>query len=358
MRAMAAFALVLALGLPARGEDHLGPIPTRDQFPLNLLTLAYQPVPPDTLAPGAWEADLQCVEANTLEFSDVIKDLLLADPHKRLNITRNWAQGIARNHADLPVVFLFQMETTLTTLRLRAGLDGGREAWVELPCFSYSGGFEDPLIEGVHGLGFNQAGRTSFPENQVRVMVVQQGKLVYYSDKSASPKLQDPVLGFTQTLYSVPGLVLAGSLQVKPALTRTLDGMRSGWDSGLQITGRWSPNPSLDTYFGGGLVHRESGSLVFNQLGFRDQLGAHIMVEGRRNASWRPFVQLVYLTGAAHSMGGERLGLTSLQHDMGVHWVYRPNLVFTFRYMNNITNNENTADMALIGEVTWRFSGK
>jgi hypothetical protein len=29
--------------------------------------------------------------------------------------------------------------------------------------------------------------------------------------------------------------------------------------------------------------------------------------------------------------------------------------VFTLRYMNNITNNENTADMALIVEGTWRF---
>jgi hypothetical protein len=357
---MAAFALVLALGLPARsqGTDPLGPIPTRDQFPLNLLTLAYQPVPPDTLAPGAWEADLQCVEANTLEFSDVIKNGLLADPHRRLNITRDWAQTVARDNANLPVVFLFQMETTMTTLRLRAGLDAGREAWIEVPCFSYSGGFEDSVIEAVHRIGFYQAGRTSFPENQVRVMVIQQGKVVYYNDQAASPKLQDPVLGFTQTLYSAPHLVLAASLQVKPALTHTLDGMRSGWDSGLQLTGRWSPNGSLDTYFGGGVVKRESGTMAFNQLGFRDQLGFHLMVEGRRNATWRPFFQLVYLTGAAHSMAGEKLGLTSLQHDLGVHWVYRPNLVFTFRYMNNITNNENTADMALIGEVTWCFRGK
>jgi len=355
MKAMAALFLALAIPAFGQGLDHLGPVLTRDQFPLNLLTLAYQPVPPDTLAPGAWEADLQSAEANTLEFSDVIKDRLAQNPNQRLDITQAWAQGIAQSNPKLPVIFLFQMETTLTTLRLRAGLEGGREAWAELPLLSYAGGFEDGLIDWVHKIGFYQTGRSAFPKDQVRVAVIQQGNLVYYSDRSAAPRLQDPVLGLTQTLASTPEFTLAASASVKPAVTHSMVGMRAGWDSGLQLTARWSPNPSVDTYFGLGGVHRESGSIVFNQLGFRDQLGVHFMVEGWRESAWRPFIQLLLLSGATYPMAGQRLAPSSLQHDLGVRWVYAPNLVFTLRYMNNITNNENTADMALIGEMTWRF---
>lgn len=353
---MAAVPLALFLAVPAPGQglEHLGPIPTRDQFLLNLLALTYQPVPPDTLAPGSWEADLQTVEANTLEFSDIIKDSLAADPNQRLDITREWAQGVARSNPGLPVIFLFQLETTVTTLRVRAGLPHGREAWIQVPIFSYSGGFEDSMIEPVHRIGFYQTGRSAFPRNEVRVVVIQHGDLVYYNDRSAAPRMQDPVLGLTQTLSSGPTHSLAVSVQLKPSLTRNLDDVRSGWDSGLQFTARWSPRPSVDTYFGLGGVHREAGSLPFNQLRYRDQLGAHAMVEWRRTHAWRPFFQLLYLTGATQPVAGQKLSLPSLQHDLGFHWVVAPSLVFTLRYLNNITNNENTADMALAAELTWR----
>ena len=356
MNTVAALPLVLLLAVPAPGQDagHLGPVPTRDQFLLNLLALTYMPVPPDTLAPGAWEADLQCVEANTLEFSDVIKERLAADPNQRLDITREWAQGIARDHPGLPVIFLFQLETTVTTLRLRAGLPRGGEAWIQVPVFGYSGGFEDNLIEWVHRIGFYQTGRSAFPRNQVRVAVIQKGELVYYSDRPAPPRMQDPVLGFTQSLRSGPSFSLAASLQLKPSMTRNLDGVRSGWDSGLQLSARWSPRPSLDTYFGLGAVHRESGSLPFNALRYRDQLGAHATVEWRRTRALRPFFQLLYLTGATQPVAGQKLSLPSLQHDLGFHWMLAPGRVFTLRYINNVTSNENTSDMALAAEFTWR----
>lgn len=350
--------LLLALAWPAAGQEpeHLGPVPTRDQFPPNLFALSYQPVPPDVLPAGSWEGDLQCVEANTLEFSDIIKANLPAAPTQRMSLTRDWAQGIANQYPEFPVIFLFQMETTLTTLRLRRGLGGGTEAWVQVPCLGYSGGFEDGLIEAVHKLGFEQSGRTAIAKDQVRVVVIQKGQLLYYSNESSGPKLEDPVLGVTQRLAGTPACVLAASLEVKPALRTSMDDIHSGWDTALQLTGRWSPSSSLDVYFGVGGVHRESGSLTFNRFGFRDQLGAHLMVEAAGNRVWRPFLQLYYLTGSTYSMAGQKMNLPSLQHDLGVHWMIAPGRVLTFRYLNNITNNENTADMALVLEFTWRFA--
>ncbi|MDR3673503.1 MAG: DUF3187 family protein [Holophaga sp.] len=351
-----AVALLLALSLPAWSQDsgHLGPAPTRDQFPINLETLTYIPAAPDVLAAGAYEADLQWVEANTFEFSDVIKHDLKVNPPKGISLAQ--AQQFAAQNPQLPLIFFFQMETSLTTLRLRAGLGGGWEGWMMLPVLSYSSGFEDGLIDWTHRtFGFNQEGRSDFPADQVRVVVVQNGAVTVYSDHGTGPRVQDPVAGLTRNMYQTDALSLAVNVQVKPPLTRSLDRARAGWDSALQFTGRWTPNGSLDTYFGAGVVHRQSGNLIFNQYGFRDQLGLHAMVEGWRDRAWRPFLQLVYLTGSTYATPGDHLDKPSLQHDLGVHWLATPNLVLTLRYMNNITNNENTADMALILEGTWRF---
>ena len=355
-RVLAGSLLGAVLAGPVAGEPifHLGPAPTRDQFPPNLFSLAYQPAPPDPMAPGAWEADLQCVEANTLEFSDVIKDSLPANPAARINLSQQWAEGIAAANPSLPVIFLFQMETTLTTLRLRAGTGLGGEAWLQLPVLGYSGGFEDGLIEDIHKLGFEQSGRAAIPKDQVRIVLIQDGQLKYYSNASSGPQVLDPVLGYTQRVLVTPASSLALSGQVKPALMPSRFDMRAGWDTGLQLSGRWSPLPALDLYYGFGGVHRESGSRAFNRFGFRDQRGAHLMVECLHNATWRPFFQLLYLSGSTFPMAGQRLNLPSLQHDLGVHWMLGRNQVLTLRYLNNITHNENTADIAFMLEYSLR----
>jgi hypothetical protein len=45
----------------------------------------------------------------------------------------------------------------------------------------------------------------------------------------------------------------------------------------------------------------------------------------------------------------------SLQHYLGFHWQIKKDLVFTFRYLNNITHNENTADMGFELSLTASF---
>ena len=284
----------------------------------------------------------------------MIKDSLPANPAARINLSQQWAEGIAAANPSLPVIFLFQMETTLTTLRLRAGTGLGGEAWLQLPVLGYSGGFEDGLIEDIHKLGFEQSGRAAIPKDQVRIVLIQDGQLKYYSNASSGPQVLDPVLGYTQRLLARPTGSLALSGQVKPALMPSRFDMRAGWDTGLQLSGRWSPLPALDLYYGFGGVHRESGSRAFNRFGFRDQRGAHLMVECLHNATWRPFFQLLYLSGSTFPMAGQRLNLPSLQHDLGVHWMLGRNQVLTLRYLNNITHNENTADMALMLEYSLR----
>ena len=51
----------------------------------------------------------------------------------------------------------------------------------------------------------------------------------------------------------------------------------------------------------------------------------------------------------------QKLDQYSLQHDLGFHWLLWKNTTLTFRYLNNITHNENTADMGLGLSVDARF---
>lgn len=352
-----AAAMILLLGLPALGnEEHLGPAPTRDQYPINFQTLSYIPAAPDVLPFGRYEMDLQTVEANTLDYSGPIEVILAVPPPQRLAVTLAQAQAWGASISWFPVLYYFQMETNLTTFRLRTGLGNGWEASVTLPFFSAAGGFEDGLIENVHHtFGFHDVGRTSVQRDQVRVILIKNGQVTYYSDRGVRPTMLDPLLGLTHNLYESDRFAMALNLQVKPPVTRDLYDARNGWDSALQFTGRWSPNASVDTYFGTGAVHRQSGSLLFNRDGFRDQLGIHAMVEGWRRGAWRPFFQLVYLTGTSYPVPQTMWSKPSLQQDLGLRWLCTPNLVFTFRYLKDITTNDNTMEMGLIMEATWRF---
>ena len=243
MRVAGTVLLTLTLTVAAQSQEpgHLGPAPTRDQFPINLETLTYVPAPPDVLPAGAFEANLQCVEANTFEFSDLIKDALQqGNPSQRLSISLPQAQQFAAQNRKVPLIFFFQMETTLTTLRLRAGLGDGREAWVMLPVLRWSGGFEDGLIDWTHQtFGFNQTGRNYIEHNQVRVVVIQYGKVTEYSDHSGGSRLLDPVLGLTQSLYDSgppthPWTPISGSVACtgNPATARS-----TNMDSGIS----WGP---------------------------------------------------------------------------------------------------------------------
>jgi hypothetical protein len=296
------------------------------------------------------------VEANTLDFSNQIQAILPVNPHPRLRVTPAQAQQWASLYPNIPLLYFFQMETNLTSLRLRAGLGGGWEAFATLPVITVWGGCEDGLIEGVHHeFGFFDVGRTSIYKNQVRVVVIKYGQVVYYSDQGEGPKVQDPVLGLTRSVYESTSAAMAVSLQVKPPLTGNSYGATSGWDSEFQFTGRWSPNSSIDTYFGAGAVHRQSGNRLVQPEGFRDQLGIHAMVEGWRHCAWRPFYQLLYQTGTAYPLLGTQWNQPSLQQDLGVHWLCRRDLVFTLSYLKDITTNNNTMEMALIAEASWRF---
>lgn len=354
-----ALALGLAAGLSLGAQDlEPGPSPTREMFPLFLATMVYQPVDPAPLGRGRWRVDIDHMRANTFEFSDIFKGAAPGAPEGRIGITRESAEAMAATHAELPVLFYFDLEVARTTLKVRVGLSERTDAWAELPFISQGGGGLDSTIESFHNLGFKQFGRDRIRKDQLTVAVMAHGRLQFYSDQPMRGKTQDPTFGFTHRFLARPGLDLSLYAAVKPPLTTMYGVYRSGWDHGLGLAARWRVAPHHVLYGGVGVIRRPRGTLAFTTLPFGRMAGGwggHGTWEYRRWKRLRPFVQLYAQSGFLPEQPYQELHRPSLQHDVGFRWLLHGNAALTFRYLNNITHNENTADMGLGLSLTAAF---
>lgn len=346
------------LPLSAQESLELGPFPTRDMFPLFLSPMVYQPVDPTPVGRGRWRVSLDQIRANTFEFSEILKDQAPRDAQGRVAITREYILARATEYASVPVIFFFDEEIIRTSLRVRFGLSEHTDFWAELPFQSHSGGFLDGVIEGFHSLGFEQFGRDRVQQDQLTLMVMTHGQLLFYSDQAIRGKMQDPTLGLMHRIGSGPTWTLSAYASLKPPLTTTYNVYRSGWDHSVGITGHWGAAPHHSFYWGGGFIRRPAGSVAYNHLSLgriHDAWGAHGTWEYRRWKSVRPFFQLYAQSGNLPQQLYQKLDRPSLQHDLGFHWQFQKDTVLTFRYLNNISHNANTADMGLGLSLTTRF---
>ena len=350
--------LGLGLGLALGAQDlEIGPSPTREMFPLFLATLVYQPVDPTPLGAGRWRVDLDHMRANTFEFSDVFKGTPPA-PGGRLTITREAAEATAAAYPTLPVLFYIDEEVVRTSLKIRVGLSDRTDAWAELPFISHTGGDLDAPIEGFHSLGFQQFGRDRIRRDQLTMAVMAHGQLRFYSDQPIRAKPQDPTFGLMHRFVAGSELELSAYVAVKPPLTILYGVYRSGWDHSVGVTARWRVAPNHVLYGGVGAIRRPRGTLAYTTLAFgrmEGGWGGHATWEYRRWKSFRPFIQLYGQSGFLPEQPNQKLHRPSLQHDLGGRWLLSRNAALTLRYLNNITHNENTADMGLGLSLTVAF---
>jgi len=349
-------AFIGALGAQEIAE--FGPAPTRDMFPLSLSTLVYQPVDPMPLGMGRWQLSLDHVRANTFEFSDILKTQAPRDVQGRVAITREFVLAHAAEYASIPLIFYFDEEVVRSSLRLRYGIGESTDLWAELPFQTHSGGHLDSVIEGFHSLGFEQYGRDRVVKDQLVLVVMAKGQLLFYNDAAVRGKTQDPTLGLTHRLTSGADWTLSGYASLKPPLTTTYAVYRSGWEQSYGLSGAWQPRPRHVFYLGAAFIHRPRGNAEYTAMtqgGLRDTFGAHGGWEYRSRSRVHPFFQLYFQTGMMRPQAYQKLDRVSLQHDLGFHWHFRPQAAFSFHYVNNITHNENTADMSLGLSLDMRF---
>ena len=213
----------------------------------------------------------------------------------------------------------------------------------------------DSTIERFHAaLGFRQWGRELVARNQLVVAMMAKGQVTFYSDDPIKRKPQDPVLGLVHQLALGEASGLSLTASVKPPLTKTYDVYQSGWDTQLGLAGWWAFGGEELTY-GLAYTHRATGSAAYEAIGFRDELGGHLGLRWRTKRRLQPYIQLQYLSGFARPIEGATFHRPAFTHDLGLHWFWTPKTFATFRYVNNISHNENTADMAFAAGITTRF---
>lgn len=343
-------AALCSLGLLAQEPIEMGPLPTRDMFPLFMVSQVYQPVAPLPIGEGRWEWTLDAMRANTFEFSEILKDRVPRDPEGRAVVTRAYVEAHAAEYADIPIIFFFDEEISRGELRARRGLTPNTDVWFQLPIQSHYGGWMDNLIEGFHKLGFKQFGRDLVARGQLTLVVMEYGQIRFFSQERLKAQVQDPTFGVVHRFATGPTWTLSAAFSLKPPVKTTYDHYRSGWDPALHLTARWQPHSAHVFYGGMGAVLRTKGSAAYEELegnGFRHLFGLHAGWEGRWGVKARPFFQLVWQSGQLDRQPYQMLDRPSLQHDLGFHWQIRRNAVLSFRYLNNITHNANTADMGL-----------
>jgi len=345
--------LILALALPltAKPEDAWpdpGPPSSRDLFPLNLVPLTYRPVGAQTVGQGRWRFSFQVTRSNTFEFSDLIKERLRRDASGRFTVDRAGAETFAASLPDEPLIYYFDAEVQRTELSFRYGLGPETDVALTLGWQSVDGGFMDGLIEGVHRLGFEQAGREAIARDQVTSVIIQKGQVVSFSQTAIRLHPVDPVVAVIHRLHESPGLTVSflGALQV-PA-TRFAGQFRSDWDSSAGLSFQWRPAGNQVVNGGAAYLRRGlKGGAAPNPFLIKDQIAGHLGWEWRGWSRVRPFLVLLYHDALTSQGPGATLDKPSVIHDLGVHVRLGSRSALTFSYINNITNNENTADMGL-----------
>lgn len=351
-----ALAPLVAQG-PAAAPLEIGPLPTREMFPMFLVTQAYRPVDPTPVGQGRWRFSLEAMRANTFEFSEVFKERT-PDTQGRVSITREYVDAHAADFADVPLVFYFDEEIVRVEAHARYGLTDHTDLWLQVPFQSHDGGFLDGLIEGFHKLGFEQFGRDYVQRDQLTLVVMEHGKVTFFNQERIRGKTQDPTLGLLHRFLERGPWRLSAHVSLKPPMTRMYGAYRAGWDPTAGLSARYQSSARHVFYGGFGHVARTPGSEAYNRIednGFRNGWGAHATWEYRPGGKWRPFIQLYWQSGYLEKHPYQMLDQPSLQHDLGVHWQVHPRAVLSFRYLNNLTHNANTADMGLGLNLTARF---
>ena len=349
----------LGAGLLAWGQDtdswpDPGLSSTRDLFPLNLTPLAYRPTGASTLGRGAVLVSLQITRGNTIEFSDPIKNILAANAGQgRITFDRAAVERFAQDHAQEPLLYYFDMEVQRTEIQFKVGLTASTDLGVTFAWQGMGGGFLDTLIENAHDLGFQQTGRTGLARNQFTLFIIQKGQVIFFSDDPIRVHPEDPVVTAVQRLYENPWLTLSAFGRLQLPMTQWY-GYQSAWDSSAGLAMQWRPGRRLVLDGGAAYLRRALKPYGPDPFFIRDQVAGHVAFEWRGGRRARPYLALVATSGITAPGPETKLDRLTLTHDLGVHLRLDANKALTFSYINNISHNENTADMELAVKLTVR----
>ena len=216
-----------------------GPFTERNQFPFNLLFLAFPARGGSVLAPHAKELLVVTDYANTFTGSGIFTSFTTDE---RVRLTPS-SVDTAQSMQPGDDLFFVDTEQDRTALIYRWGAFRHIEVDVEIPFLSYRGGMFDPAIEWYHrNLGLANGGRDLYDQDIVQ-MVLTLDNDEYFADRAPSTfEIGDVALFGRIALADSPRGAVALSLGVKlPTGDAEHLGGSGSLDAGIESEGtlRW-----------------------------------------------------------------------------------------------------------------------
>ncbi len=314
-----------------------GPLPVRDQFPLEMIALDLTPRSGGLLERGEWVLEIGLVHANTFEISE--------DFDAR---ARDFAGGVH----EPDYTFIADGETTRAHVRVDFGAGSRLQFGLEVPVISHGSGFLDSIIDSTHdSFGLPGNDRDQRPRDQLEFDLIAGDSRFRLDDDST--ELGDAVLSAKIGLVQGASHAVALIVEAK-APTGDEEGLAGSgaWDYGLSVVGSFSGDSGRHLWHGG-LGWFSLGAPEQLPIEFEDKVSAYFAYEYSPNERWSIVAQalvesagLPEKTGAPH--GDPRAGVAVGFHRGGERWQ------ISAGFLENLTTNDNSIDLGLFFLSSWR----
>ena len=206
----------------------LGPLELRNQYPVTQQFLSLFPENTETLQEGGTKLTYSIAVANTfVNTQGPSKQITRAEVNQGLTETDFYDDTTTTTGNDDKVrgfSLYLDVESTRQTLEYRHGLTESSELSLDIPFLSFSGGFMDNWIEGVHDTfgvpNSEQRGayRSLSDRHQYGYYVLRDGEFLYNRDQTFSNMAGEPVIGLKWNLSeggsALPALTLKLSYKI------------------------------------------------------------------------------------------------------------------------------------------------
>lgn len=319
---------LLGLGLAVRAEDFdfVGPAPTRNFQPIQLIFLNLPFESAATLEPGGLAVLVESAESNEIATTGG------------------------------PITSTLKFETNRTVFGLRYGLPDRFEAGLELPFISRFGGFLDPEIDWVESItGRINPERHLYPHNVFGAFSVVRGTTPLFEAGEENFQPGDLVFSLKHGLQlpaGWPEIALRAAIKAPTGNAGAVLGSGEP-DFGAGVAVDYHPFRRLMVYGNVDLVYPVGpitpGNLTLNPF-VTESLALHFALSQR----WSVMLQQAVYTSPFHGTGVRLLDGTVAELSPGLSFAYSPQLGVQLLGIENVSGVEQSADFTLLLNLVYK----
>jgi hypothetical protein len=316
------------LAAPSQAEefDFMGPAPTRNFQPIQLIFLNLPFESAATLEAGGLALLLESAESNEI-----------ATTNGRIDST-------------------LKFETNRTVLGFRYGLFEGWEVGMELPFISRFGGFLDPEIDWVESItGRVNPERKLYPHNTFGAFFVVRGNTTLFQAGEENFQPGDLVFLLKHALQlprNWPEIALRAAIKAPTGNPGAVLGSGQP-DFGAGVAVDYHPFDRLMLYLNTDLVYPvgpiTAGNLTLNPM-VSESFAAHYALTQR----WSAMLHQATYTSPFHGTGVALLDGTVVELGFGLSFAYSPQLGAQLLGIENVSGVEQAADFSLLFSLVYR----